>query len=175
MTVATGKFFRASRERLELLRERRREEGMEGGQTIPRREDPSVHPLSFAQERLWFLDRLDPDNPAYVIPSSLRLRGRLDVPALERALTEVVRRHEVLRATFHEEGGRPVQRIAPPAPVPLPVVEEIRREPIRLEEGPLLRTRLLRLGDEDHVLSLDLHHIASDGWSLGVLVRELTA
>ncbi len=75
MTVATGKFFRASRERLDLLRERRREEGMEGGQTIPRRADPSVHPLSFAQERLWFLDRLDPDNPAYVIPSSLRLKG----------------------------------------------------------------------------------------------------
>src|SRR5215204_4329488 len=99
MTVATGKFFRASRERLELLRERRREEGLmegiAGGQTIPRREDPSVHPISFAQERLWFLDRLDPDNPAYVIPSSLRLKGRLDVPALERALTEVVRRHEV--------------------------------------------------------------------------------
>ncbi len=175
MTVATGKFFKASRERLELLRERRREEGMEGGETIPRRTDPSVHPLSFAQERLWFLDRLDPDNPAYVIPSSLRLKGRLDVPALERALTEVVRRHEVLRATFHEEGGRPVQRIAPPAPVLLPVVEEIRREPIRLEEGPLLRARLLRLGEDDHVLSLDLHHIVSDGWSLGILVRELTA
>jgi hypothetical protein len=175
MTVATGKFFKASRERLELLRERRREEGLESLSSIPRREDPTVHPLSFAQERLWFLDRLDPDNPAYVIPSSLRLRGRLDVPALERALAEVVRRHEVLRATFHEEDGRPVQRIAPPGPVALPVVEEIRREPIRLEEGPLLRARLLRLGDEDHVLSLDLHHIASDGWSLGVLVRELTA
>ncbi|HVG10758.1 MAG TPA: amino acid adenylation domain-containing protein, partial [Thermoanaerobaculia bacterium] len=175
MTVATGKFFKASRERLDMLRERRREEGMEGGQTIPRREDPSVHPLSFAQERLWFLDRLDPDNSAYVIPSSLRLKGKLDVPALERALTEVVRRHEVLRATFHEDGGRPVQRIAPPAPVRLPVVEEIRREPIRLEEGPLLRARLLRLGEDDHVLSLDLHHIVSDGWSLGVLVRELTA
>ena len=175
MTVATGKFFKASRERLELLRERRREEGMEGGQTIPRRDDASTYPLSFAQERLWFLDRLDPDNPAYVIPSSLRLKGKLDVPALERALTEVVRRHEVLRATFHEENGRPVQRIAPPAPVILPVVEEIRREPIRLEEGPLLRARLLRLGEDDHVLSLDVHHIASDGWSLGVLVRELTA
>jgi len=175
MTVAPGKFFRASRERLELLRERRREEGLESLAPIPRRKDLSVQPLSFAQERLWFLDRLDPDNPAYVIPSSLRLKGKLDVPALERALTEVVRRHEVLRATFHDEGGRPVQRIAPPAPVALPRVEAIQREPIRLEEGPLLRARLLRLGDEDHVLSLDVHHIASDGWSLGVLVRELTA
>src|SRR6185436_18874220 len=76
---------------------------------IPRREDPSVHPLSFAQERLWFLDRLDPDNPAYTIPSALRLRGRLDVVALARSLTAVVRRHEVLRSTFHEEGGRPLQ------------------------------------------------------------------
>jgi amino acid adenylation domain-containing protein len=175
MTVAPGKFFKASRERLELLRERRREEGLESLASIPRREDPSVYPLSFAQERLWFLDRFDPDNPAYVIPSSLRLRGRLDVPALERALAEVIRRHEVLRATFHEEAGRPVQRIAPSVPVPLPVVEEIRREAIRLEEGPLLRARLLRLGDDDHVLSLDVHHIVSDGWSLGVLVRELTA
>ncbi|HET9228951.1 MAG TPA: condensation domain-containing protein, partial [Thermoanaerobaculia bacterium] len=167
----TGKFFKASRERLELLREKRREEGMEGVASIPRREDPSVHPLSFAQERLWFLDQFDPGNPAYLIPSSIRLRGKLDVPALERALTEVVRRHEVLRATFHEEDGRPVQRISPPAPVHL----EIERKPIRLEEGPMLRARLLRLGEDDHVLSLDVHHIAADGWSLGVLVRELTA
>ncbi|HWM91030.1 MAG TPA: amino acid adenylation domain-containing protein [Thermoanaerobaculia bacterium] len=192
MTVATGKFFRASRERLELLRERRREEGLEseGSGSIPRRRDSSVHPLSFSQERLWFLDRLDPDNPAYVIPSSMRMRGRLDVPALARAITEVVRRHEVLRATFHEEGGRPVQRVVSAAPVSLPVIdlaalpagkreeEAIRvsaREAIRLEEGPLFRTRLLRLGDDEHALVFDVHHIVSDGWSLGVLVRELTA
>ena len=114
--ASQGRFFRASRERLELLRELRREEGLESADapSIPRRPDPSVHPLSFSQERLWFLDRLDPDNPAYTIPSSLRLRGRLDVPALARALTEVARRHETLRATFHEAGGQPVQRVAPP-------------------------------------------------------------
>ena len=144
---------------------------------IPRRKDPSVHPLSFAQERLWFLDRLDPQNPAYTIPSSIRLRGRLDVAALERAVTEVVRRHETLRATFHAVGGKAVQRIAAPGPVPLPVIDSPGEtaQPFRLDEGPLFRARLLRLGEDDHALSFDIHHIVADGWSLGVLVRELTA
>ncbi|HYN21173.1 MAG TPA: amino acid adenylation domain-containing protein [Thermoanaerobaculia bacterium] len=196
MSVAAagkGRFFRASRERLELLRELRRDEGLESAAaSIPRREDPSHRPLSFAQERLWFLDRLDPDNPAYTIPSSIRLRGRLNVPALARALTEVARRHEVLRATFHDSDGYPEQRVSPPAAVPLPLFDlralpldrgedEARRvsaseaaRPFRLTEGPLFRARLLRLADEEHGLAFDVHHIVADGWSLGVLVRELT-
>ncbi|HYG64432.1 MAG TPA: condensation domain-containing protein, partial [Thermoanaerobaculia bacterium] len=199
MSVATksGRFFKASRDRLELLRELRREEGLEtaAAPMIPRRQDPSSHPLSFSQERLWFLDRLDPENPAYNIPVSLRLRGPLDAAALARALGEVIRRHEVLRATFHEAGGRPLQHLVPAtvAMVFLPVIdlrslppgrrdEEARRaaggaasRPFRLDEGPLLRARLLRLGDEEHALGLEVHHIVADGWSLGVLVRELTA
>jgi len=160
---------------------------------IPRRRDPSVHPLSFSQERLWFLDRLDPENPAYNIPVSLRLRGPLDVGALAQALTGVVRRHEALRATFHDDSGRPLQRIAPASLVPLPVIDlqalsadrqddEARRlsareasQPFRLSAGQLVRARLLRLGAEEHALGLEAHHIVADGWSLGVLVRELTA
>jgi amino acid adenylation domain-containing protein len=193
--AGTGRFFRASRERLDLLRERRREEGLGTTEVpaLPRRRDPSVHPLSFSQERLWFLDRLDPERPAWNIPASLRLRGPLNVGALARALTEVVRRHEALRATFHDDGGRPLQRIAPAFPVPLPVIdlrtlppgqsdEEARRvaareasRPFRLGAGPLIRARLLQLGEEEHALGLEAHHIVADGWSLGVLVRELTA
>ena len=192
-TAATGRFFRASRERLELLRERQREEGLETAEipSIPRRKDPSVHPLSFAQERLWFLDRLDPENPAYTIPSSIRLRGRLDVAALARGLTEVARRHDTLRSTFHAIGGGAVQRVGPPRPVPLPVIdlgalpdplrdEEARRvslseaaRPFRLDEGPLFRARLLRLGEDDHALAFDVHHIVADGWSRGILLREV--
>jgi amino acid adenylation domain-containing protein len=197
MSVAagTGRFFRASRERLELLRERRREEGLETQEApaLPRRQDRSAYPLSFSQERLWFLDRLDPENPAYNIPTSLRLRGRLDVAALARALREVVRRHEVLRATFHDDHGRPFQSVVSAAQVFLPVIdlralppgareEEARRVSaheakrlFRLETGPLLRARLLRLGEEDYALGLEVHHIVADGWSLGVFVRELTA
>ena len=148
-------------------------------------------PLSFAQERLWFLDRFEPGNAAYNIPVAVRLRGVLDVPALARALAEVARRHESLRTTFAEVEGRPVQRVHPPFAPPLPVddlsslpeaerEEEVRRRvaadaahPFDLSRGPLLRARLLRLGESEHALLCSVHHIVSDGWSMGVLVREL--
>jgi amino acid adenylation domain-containing protein len=144
-------------------------------------------PLSFAQEPLWFLDQLVPDNPFYSMPSAYRLTGALDLEALRRALNEIVARHEVLRTTFPAPGGRPYQRVAPPGPVPLEVDDlddeaEARRQagaeaalPFDLERGPLLRARLLRLGPEDHVLLVTLHHIVSDGWSTTVLLRELAA
>jgi len=147
--------------------------------------------VSFAQERLWFLDRLTPGSAAYTMPLALRVRGDLDPSALERAFTELVRRHETLRTTFAEEAGRPQQLIAAPAGWVLPVedlaacgeaAEEVRRRARQdaavafdLERGPLLRTRLLRLGPAEHVLLLAMHHIVSDLWSLGVLVRELGA
>ncbi|HSL81346.1 MAG TPA: condensation domain-containing protein, partial [Thermoanaerobaculia bacterium] len=128
-----------------------------------------------------------------MIAADLRLRGRLAVAALAWSLLEVRRRHEVLRSSYPEEAGRPVQRVHPPAPFPLPVIDLTglpagRREPeaerlaaadaarpFRVAEGPLLRVVLLRLAPGEHLLHLAVHHVAADGWSLGVLVRELTS
>ncbi|HYN22471.1 MAG TPA: amino acid adenylation domain-containing protein, partial [Thermoanaerobaculia bacterium] len=144
-------------------------------------------PLSFSQQRLWFLDRLDAGNPAYNIPMAVLLEGELDVQALRRALQGLVERHEVLRTTFRAAGGRPVQVIAPRLELALPLVElgdeaEARQlaeaealRPFDLEAGPLLRTVLIRLERRRHVLLVTLHHVVSDGWSTGVLVRDLTA
>ena len=143
-------------------------------------------PLSFAQEPLWFLDQLVPDNPFYNMPAAYRLTGPLDVAALERALTGIVSRHEALRTTFPAPGGRPHQHVSPAAPVRLEVEEvgdeaEARRmagdeavRPFDLAAGPLVRCRLLRLGPDAHVLLLTVHHIVSDGWSTNVLRRELS-
>ncbi len=148
-------------------------------------------PLSFAQERLWFIDRLEPGSPVYNVPTVLRLRGALDERALERALGEIVRRHEALRTTFREVDGSPVQVIAPFGGFTLPVEDlsglgeadreaalrrragEEARRAFDLSAGPLFRAALLRLGAEDHVLLLSMHHVVSDGWSMGVLFREL--
>jgi amino acid adenylation domain-containing protein len=150
--------------------------------------------LSFAQERLWFLDRLEPGSAFYNLPFALRLRGALDVDALERSLGEIVRRHEALRAVFRERDGSPVQEVVPfggfrltrndLAHLPPETREvEVQRElvaegtarPFDLAEGPLFRVSLLRLDAEEHVLLLSQHHIVSDGWSMGVLYRELSA
>jgi amino acid adenylation domain-containing protein/non-ribosomal peptide synthase protein (TIGR01720 family) len=148
-------------------------------------------PLSFAQQRLWFLDQLVPDNPFYNMPSAVRLQGQLDVAALVQSLNEVVRRHEALRTTFATVEGQPVQVIAPTLTVPLPVVDlselpeaereaEVRRlvveearRPFALAQGPLVRAQVLRLGAKEHVVLLMLHHIVSDAWSMEVLLREL--
>ncbi|MEW5930922.1 MAG: amino acid adenylation domain-containing protein, partial [Gemmatimonadota bacterium] len=151
-------------------------------------------PLSFAQQRLWFIDRLEPGSPAYNMPFPLRLRGPLDAAALRAALDALVARHETLRTTFAErEAGRPVQVVHPPAPVELagtdlrelpeaerePAAERLAADdairPFDLARGPLLRCTLLRLGEEDHVLCLTLHHVVSDGWSMQVLEREVGA
>ncbi|HEX9939644.1 MAG TPA: condensation domain-containing protein, partial [Longimicrobium sp.] len=152
-----------------------------------------VAPLSFAQERLWFLDRLEPGSTTYNMPWPLRLRGTTDTGALERSLGEIVRRHESLRTVFREEDGSPVQVVVPFAGFTLaaddlsrlPEAEreaEMRRRvtdeaarPFDLAAGPLFRASLLRLGDDDHVLLLSMHHIVSDEWSMGVLSRELSA
>jgi amino acid adenylation domain-containing protein len=150
-------------------------------------------PLSFAQQRLWFLDQLEPQSTLYNIPAALRLTGSLNVTALERTLSEVVRRHEVLRTTFAEVDGEPMQLIHESAPVSLTVIElehmgegeresEVRRlsleeteKPFDLRGGPLLRVALLKLAGDEHVLLFTVHHIVSDGWSMGVLVREVAA
>ncbi|HEX2077347.1 MAG TPA: amino acid adenylation domain-containing protein, partial [Longimicrobium sp.] len=152
---------------------------------------PHVAPASFAQERLWFLDRLEPGSPAYNVSAAWRITGPLEVAALERALSGLARRHEALRTTFAVQQGAPVQVIAPPSDVALPVVDVVegpaeerleaaRRmaaeeadSPFDLERGPLFRPCLLRLAGDDHVLVLTLHHAVTDGWSQGVMYREL--
>ncbi len=149
-------------------------------------------PLSFGQQRLWFLHRMEPASPAYNTAKGLLLEGRLDPAALAAALSAVVGRHEVLRTRFPALAGEPVQAIDPPAPMALPVADLsalgaaaeallprlVRREaarPFDLETGPVVRALLVRLGAERHALVVTLHHVACDGWSLGVLVRELAA
>ncbi|HEX2188124.1 MAG TPA: amino acid adenylation domain-containing protein [Longimicrobiaceae bacterium] len=160
------------------------------GPVAPRPELGDTAPLSFAQEQLWLAEQLGAGTGVYNMPHALRLRGPLDVEALRGALSEVVRRHEPLRSVFPDGGSGPVQRVLPPAPVPLPVAalegtaEEREAEMLRLARvdaalpfdlrgGPPLRAALLRLDAEEHVLLLTLHHAVSDGWSMGVLFREL--
>ncbi|HEV2149836.1 MAG TPA: amino acid adenylation domain-containing protein, partial [Longimicrobiaceae bacterium] len=151
--------------------------------------DDGHAPLSFAQQRLWFLHRLDPGSAAYNVGTALRIDGPLDAGALQAALDAVVERHQVLRTTFEEVSGEPRQRTHPARGVSLPLLdlsgaggrereaerlaEEIARRPFRLEEGPLLRGALLRLGAGEHLLVLVVHHVVYDGWSAGVLAREL--
>jgi amino acid adenylation domain-containing protein len=168
-----------------------------GGQGAERQalrpvERGAASPLSLPQQRLWWLYRLEPDSPAYNVPSALRLTGRLDVRALAASLSATVRRHEALRTSFRMEGAGALQIVGKARSQPLPLVDlgaltaarraretsrlaaaEAQR-PFALETGPLLRTIVLRQGGEAHVLLLTLHHIISDGWSLGVLVRDVT-
>ncbi|WP_157937754.1 non-ribosomal peptide synthetase, partial [Oceaniglobus roseus] len=150
-------------------------------------------PLSFAQQRLWFLDQFEPENPYYNIPIALRLEGALDVAALHRALDAIVARHEVLRSRIRPREHMPEVVIDPPAPLDLPVddlapldpaardraaaaiLAGAARQPFDLARTPMLRARLLRLGPDSHILAVVLHHIVADGWSMGVLVRELAA
>ncbi|HET8824087.1 MAG TPA: amino acid adenylation domain-containing protein, partial [Terriglobales bacterium] len=153
-------------------------------------EEP-VFPLSFAEQRLWMLDRLDQNSSAYNLSVGLRLQGSLQVAALEHSWNEILRRHEVLRARFRFHGEQPEQVIAPEQPVSLPLtdlsdranpekeaLELVRREsqkPFNLATGPLWRASLLKLAADEHVLLINVHHAVFDGWSGGVLLRELVA
>ncbi len=150
-------------------------------------------PLSFAQEQLWFLDRLDPGRQTYNVPLAIRMRGPLDVPAVRSAVTELVRRHETLRTTIDERDGKAVQVVAPAPTVELSLpVEDGRPQPgedadpaarrladadaaipFDLRQGPLFRPRLFRIAADDHLLTLCTHHIISDGWSLEVIVSDI--
>jgi amino acid adenylation domain-containing protein len=166
----------------------------------PRAEMPPVErfsraggvPLSFAQERLWFLDRLAPGSPAYNMPATIRLDGDVDVVALARSLTEVVRRHEALRTTLRSGPEGPRQHVSPPSPLALPLVDlaglppvgrraelgrlaaEEARLPFDLARGPLIRITLCRMASREQILLANLHHAVADGWSVDVLIREVT-
>ncbi len=150
-------------------------------------------PLSFEQQRVWFLQRLDPTVASYNVPVAVRLTGSLDVGALEESLNEVSKRHDALRTSFPLWEGRPVQVVGPVRQIPFLEADltdfraETREEeaarlataeanrPFDLAQGPLFRAKLLRLREEEHVLIVTMHHIVSDGWSIGILMRELAA
>ncbi|XXT19047.1 amino acid adenylation domain-containing protein [Sorangium sp. So ce429] len=149
-------------------------------------------PLSSSQQRLWTLEQITPGS-AYNLPQCARLRGELDVEALEATFADLVRRHESLRTTFHVTGSRPHQVVAPPAPLPVRKVDlralpdaareeaaarlaaEEAEQPFDLASGPLMRVTLLRLADDEHLLVMVMHHIASDGWSMRILASEMEA
>lgn len=148
-------------------------------------------PLSFAQQRLWFLDQLQCGSPVYNISVAYRLRGTLNVAALEQSLNEIVRHHKALRTTFPAVDGQPIQVIAPTLTIKLtpqdlqnlPTTErqaeavrlatDEAQQPFDLAKGPLLRVKLLQISEVEHVLLLTIHHIVSDGWSLGILYQEI--
>src|SRR5271166_3308315 len=157
-------------------------------ESIPRVSREAPLPLSFAQQRLWFLDQLEGGSTAYHIPEAFRLRGALNIGALKRSLDEIVRRHEALRTVFRKAEGGPIQIVLPELELFMPIIDlaglpeaelirqlaEAAYKPFDLARGPLLRAALYRLGEEEHLLFLNIHHIVSDGWSSGVLLGELS-
>ena len=175
----------------EVVDEAKRAESINTLPPLLRVERQGTVPLSYAQERLWFIDQLEPNNALYNMPMAVRLKGLLNVEALERVLREVVRRHEVLRTRIEIQDGRGLQVIEGEWGGKLEVVDlsgleeaeregEVRRravaeasKPFDLSQGRLLRAELLQLGEQEHVLLATMHHIVSDGWSMGVLVKEV--
>jgi amino acid adenylation domain-containing protein len=194
MSELSQRIARLSPEKLKILAQRlNKEKGdvLSPTKIKPQSRDSNFFPLSFAQQRLWFLDQLEPGNTAYNLSQTIRLVGKLNVIAFQQSLNEIVRRHEVLRTTFITIDGQPQQAIASFLDLHLPIVDlgglpEKSREqevqhlataetmqPFSLAQGPLLRVTLLKLGVEEHVLLVTMHHIISDGWSIGVLIQEL--
>ncbi len=158
-----------------------------------RTEDVFVFPASFAQQRLWFLDQLDPGRPTYNVTIALRLQGPLSVPILARTIGEIIRRHEILRTTFELSDGQAVQIVSPPRPLLFPTVDlrmldeakrkieaerlmsEEARTPFDLHTGPLFRARLLCVNDQEHILIANSHHSITDAWSQEIFEKELVA
>jgi amino acid adenylation domain-containing protein len=194
MSTLATRIADLSSAKLELLAQRLREKRERTEQqSIPRRpQSDTPLPLSFAQQRLWFLDQLVPNSPAYNVPTSVRLSGPLNPDVLQQTFTELLRRHEILRTSFPMRDEQPRQLIAPPAPFHLPLMDlsqlapeqreiEVQlladqeaQRPFDLERGPLLRATLVRLADDDHALLFTTHHIVSDAWSIGILIKEIS-
>lgn len=183
-----------SQAKLALLQKLAKGEGVKLLQTIPKRSSDQPAELSFAQQRLWFLEQLIPGTPIYNMSGAIHLSGQLNLEALEASLSELVRRHETLRTTFTtDENGNPLQVIHPAQKLELPkqeligryeyekqielerLVQEETRIPFDLEKGPLIRAKLLIINEEEHVLIFTMHHIISDSWSLGIFAREIAA
>ncbi|WCL89550.1 MULTISPECIES: condensation domain-containing protein [Streptomyces] len=184
--LATSRKARLSPQKRALLEKLSGAARTSGTTRIPRRPADDRPPLSYAQRRLWFLDQMVPDSPAYNVPMSFRVRGPLRREILERAAEEVVRRHESLRTRLPSENGEPWQEIVDDVEVPVELVDltddparldalvfEAGRRPFDLATGPLLRVTLYRLAPELHVVLLNAHHVVVDGWSLGLFWQEL--
>lgn len=166
--------------------------GLQVPPILPRSRD-GLLPLSFAQQRLWFIHQMKPDSAAYNVPAAVRLKGHLDVAVLEQTISEVMKRHESLRTTFTLIDGQPAQVIHPAKPVKIPVedlsqmpeavreaevlrlAKEEAEEPFNLSDGPVLRVGLLRLASDEHIVLFTMHHIISDGWSAGIFINEVAA
>ncbi|MDZ7400721.1 MAG: condensation domain-containing protein, partial [candidate division KSB1 bacterium] len=160
---------------------------------IPRRENQQEYPMSFAQERMWFLYQWDPSSPSYNISAAVRCQGKLNIDILKHSLNEIVRRHEVLRAAFITEDERPKQIVLPDLLVDIPIIDlshrpkqeqearaielatEDAQTPFDISKPPLLRASLIRLNPEEHIVLFTMHHIISDGWSIGVLIKEFVS
>ncbi len=173
----------------------RKEQEEAPSKIVARKRDPNEALASFAQQRLWFLWQLEPESPAYNMPGALRLRGPLDHDALRRCLDEIVRRHDTLRTTFRENAQQEPLQVIGPADTGMPLVRlslthlpgtereaEAARlasieghRPFDLSKGPLFRATVIDMGPDDHALLLTMHHVISDGWSVGILVREIVA
>ena len=184
-----------SNDKRRLLEQMLQEKGLRALATsaIPRRDPALAAPASLLQEGLWLLDQIEPGSATMNVPGAIRLTGPLSADALEWALTEIVRRHESLRTTFVHDGNILQQIVTPAHARPLETVElsdlppdereseairlavDDARTPFDLAVGPLFRTRLLRINECEHILLLNMHHIVTDGWSMGVLTRELSA
>lgn len=179
----------------ELLARLLKQKGIGAGQAdvIPRRpraEEPCV--LSFAQERVWFFEQFEPGTAVYNVPAAVRLTGQLDVPALEQSLNEIIRRHESLRTIFLDVEGTPMQAVSPALPLTITTIDlrhvesderdararqlfaDEARKPFDLTSGRLLRVSLVRIDEDEHVALLIMHHITSDGWSINLLITELS-
>ncbi len=182
-------------QQLQKQREKEKEQAEETLRIPKLPRESETYPLSFAQQRLWFLNQFEPESPEYNIPQAFRIEGDLDREVMQHALREVVRRHETLRTTFRSIEGEPAQVIAQVVDMEVPFVDTRERvktaedawpealrmaaadakEPFDLTLGPLMRAKLFRTADREYLLYYNVHHIAYDGWSMGIFARELTA
>lgn len=192
MSKANGDVF--SEKKLELLEQILKKKGISTlkSNSIPKRVDNDECRLSFAQQRLWFLDQMEEGGAAYNIPAAIRIKGTPDIGILKKCFNEVIRRHESLRTRFESKNGKPMQKIGQLPEIEIPLVDlgeldegmiedevkrlarEEGRRSFQLSKGPLIRVTLLKISPEEYVLILSMHHIISDGWSMGLLVKEIS-